>query len=99
MNEKITKRLDEIYVKVKEHDESLTACSIQKDNLEKQVQYLKKERSELIGKLDDLENRSRRNNLVFHEIPEGPKEQCQQVVQEMLTKFVGLSVNDSLIQK
>ena len=101
LNVKITKRLDEVCEKVKEHDESLTACSIQMDNLEKQVQDLKKERSELIGKLDDLENRSRRNNLVFHGISEteGPKEQCQQVIQEMLTQFVGLSVNDFEIER
>ena len=37
LDEKITKRLDEVCLKVKEHDEIFTACSLQIDNLEKEI--------------------------------------------------------------
>ena len=59
-----------------------------------------REREEMASKLDDLENRSRRNNLVFHHgIPEVPKEICENTINEMLVEFVGLSPTSYQIER
>ena len=39
---------------------------MQIDDLENQVKKLKLEKTHLLSKIDDLENRGRRNNLIFH---------------------------------
>ena len=59
----------------------------QLDIMEQEVKNLKKERNELVSKLDDLENRSRRNNLVFHGISESQNqnENCQNLITKELS--------------
>ena len=99
LEEKITKKLDAVCVKVKEHDDVISACTLQIESLEKEIKALKKEKSSFEIKLDDLENRSRRCNIVFHGIKEAPKENCHAVVQDMLTKFVGLAAEDFVIER
>ena len=99
LESKIVKRLDDLTLKVTEHDDTLTACTIHLDSMEREIQMLKKEREEMASKLDDLENRSRRNNLVYHGIPEVPKEICENTINEMLVEFVGLSPTSYQIER
>ena len=50
--------------------------------------------NELVSKLDDLENRSRRNNLVIFGLKEpGGKEDCSKTVNDFL-KFAGANPDD-----
>ena len=51
-------------------------------------------------KIDDLENRSRRNNLIFFNIPEGREQNqfdCLEFMTDFLAEFVG--VEDDFIIK
>ena len=70
MESLLVERLDEISLKVTENEEKITACSIQLDDVVAEVRRLKLERVDMLSTLDDLENRSRRNNLIFHGVPE-----------------------------
>ncbi|XP_071488643.1 uncharacterized protein [Diadema antillarum] len=98
--ERFSKRLDELTVKVLEHDDTIVGVTHQLDVLEQEVKKLKKERNELVSKLDDLENRSRRNNLVFHGIAESPKENCYNLItKELLVDFIGLSPNNFKVER
>ena len=64
------------------------------------VDKCKSEQARLEGKAVDLEDRSRRNNLVFFNIPEeessGTKESCEQKIGKLFTE-VGLCDNQSMI--
>ena len=102
MESLLVERLDEISLKVTENEEKITACSIQLDDVVSEVKRLKLEREDMLSKLDDLENRSRRNNLVFHGVPESQSPQreiCQEVVEELIHKFVGLSSSEAPIER
>ena len=66
----LCKRLEELTTKVNDHEDKITGLQIEIEDLQKQVVSLKKEEQSLKLLVDDLENRSRRNNLVFHGIPE-----------------------------
>ena len=48
--------------------------------------------AELAKKVDDLENRSKRNNLVFWNIPEGAENDstCEELVSDILANHMGL---------
>ena len=63
------------------------------------MKVLRKEGHEMTAKIDDLENRSRRNNLVFHGLPEVHKENCQEVINDLLTRFVGLAPDKFQIER
>ena len=70
----------------------ITSLEIDVENMQKEVTSLKEENSSLRIAVDDLENRSRRQNLVFHGIPEGGEgENCRRTVVTILQEFVGLS--------
>ena len=102
MDEKITFKLNELCVKVKEHDEFIAACKLEMESLQDEIKVLRKDKSNLVEKLDDLENRSRGCNLVFHGVPESKKqerEDCLAVVEELLTGFVGLQKQDYVIER
>ena len=79
---------------------------MQIDDLENQVKKLKLEKTHLVSKIDDLENRGRRNNLnlIFHGVPEqaqgsGSREDVAFVLQEVLQNFDGLSASDYKIDR
>ena len=95
----LVKRLDDFEVKLDENAEKITACSIQLDDVVVELKKLKKEKEEMLEKLDDLENRGRRNNLVFHGVPEGPGEKCQETIEVLLHDFVGISSDESPIER
>ena len=93
---------DEMKLKLADQDEKVTACSIQISELEREVARLKDVSNNLEIKLDDLENRGRRNNLVFYGVPESSgsgKEVCADVLKEVLQDFVGLSAADFTVDR
>ena len=66
LESKIVKRLDDLTLKVTEHDDTLTACnSPPGQHGERDSDVEEKRERRMASKLDDLENRSRRNNLVL----------------------------------
>ena len=95
----IEKRLHDLTAKVGENEEKLNAVTIHLDEMEKEVKRLKAERKELIVKVDDLENRSRRNNLILHGVPESPRESCVNTVKEILCDFVGIEPDSVHIER
>ena len=94
----ISSQLAELSNKVSEQEEKLTACSIQITDLEKEVQRLKVDNNDLSQKLDDLENRSRRNNLVFYGIPEKADLPTLSIMNEVFD-FVGIQQKDLGIER
>lgn len=66
-------------------------------NLKSELKTVREENKNLSQKVDDLENRSRRNNLVFYGIPAklglGP-ENCIETLSGILRDFVGLNEDD-----
>ena len=56
------------------------------------IANLEKYTKSLESKIDDLENRSRRNNLVLYGVPESQSgsENCKEMVTSLLTDFVGI---------
>lgn len=67
----LRKKLDDYEPRFTEMEEALTDHSDRLTSLEKRVEKLQQENKELTEKTDDLENRSRRNNLRVMGLPEG----------------------------
>lgn len=86
----VVEKVEKINEKVKANEETISACTIQLDEVVREVNKLKAENEVLVSKLDDLENRSRRNNLVFHGIPESRGENTQKLVENLFHDFVGV---------
>ena len=95
----ITDHLADLSAKLDEHEEKLTSSSIQISDLEQEVKKLKVDREDLAQKLDDLENRARRNNLVFYGVPEKAATSTLSVMKEVLEDFVGLPSKDLCIER
>ena len=94
----LVKRMTEFESKLEENIEKTTACSIQLDEVMGQMQILKKEKEEILEKLDDLENRSRRNNLVFHGVQEVQGEKCEDTVKALLA-VSGISADECPVER
>ena len=94
----ISNKLFELTSKVEAQEEKLTACVIELTGLAQEVKKLKEDKENLVCKLDDLENRSRRNNLVFYGVPE-EKTDTSAVIKEVLEDFVGLPSGDYNIER
>lgn len=96
-------KVSELTNRISDQEEKITSCSIQIGALEGEVKKLKQDNAYLIEKLDDLENRGRRNNLILHGVPEkaGPdgKENVSTTVNQLLQGFVGLSPADYSIDR
>lgn len=86
----VVEKFEKISLQVKANEESISACSIQIDEVVGEVKKLKREKEALEFKLDDLENRSRRQNLIFHGLPESPRENTQKLVEDLIRDFVGV---------
>ncbi|KAH8021964.1 hypothetical protein HPB51_019608 [Rhipicephalus microplus] len=78
VNEKLSK-LDEVLKISKENEEKI-------QKLEGTVQRLEKALAEQDRRLNDYENRSRRNNVVVFGIPEEPKETRQDLEDKLTVK-------------
>ena len=93
------KRLEDLTVKVTENDEKLDGVTLQIADLERGVKQMKAERKQILAKIDDLDNRGRRSNLVFHGVPESPRENCNDTVKEILHDFVGLPLDTVHVER
>jgi len=79
------KRLDDLTTKVTEQDEKMRGLDFDIQGVHEELKKLKTENSNLINKLDDLENRGRRNNLVIFGLPEPEgREDCMKTVTDLL---------------
>ena len=67
-------------------------------DLENQVTRLTVQNNELLRRVDDLEDRSRRNNVVFHGIDKTDNENCEQVVKNICRENLGI-VNDIIFDR
>lgn len=90
LESKIISRLNDLTTKVTEHDEKLDAVNMDVSELKSQVKALQKEKASLTAKVDDIENRSRRNNLVFYGVPESG-ESCADTMKDVF-QFAGLNM-------
>ncbi|KAH9367489.1 hypothetical protein HPB48_018265 [Haemaphysalis longicornis] len=61
----------------------LTKCEEQIAEFEETCQRTSKQVQDIVAKIDDLENRSRRNNLVIYGVTEGPREDTQSLEQKV----------------
>ena len=86
----LSRSLDDIGVRLVEHDEKLKSLDFESQNMKADIEKLQHEKELLAAKLDDIENRNRRNNLVFFGMPEMDKEDCTVSTKDMLTNFVGV---------
>ena len=81
----LDKKFGHLTSTVTEHDEKIKSLSFDIANLRDTVQALQTDNGKLERKLDDLENRSRRNNLVVFGIQESDnKEDCKKLIQDFL---------------
>ncbi len=77
-----------------EQEEKVNSLEIDLASVVNDVKKLMQKNNELVSKLDDLENRSRRNNLVIFGLKEpGGKEDCSKTVNDFL-KFAGANQDD-----
>ena len=61
------------------------------EQLERENEQLRKSHSELLDRVDDLENRSRRNNLLFYGIKKSDNENCESVLKDLFSDNLDLS--------
>ena len=83
----LDRKLGEVCEKLKSHDFEI-------GGLKDSVTQLQKENETLCRQLDELENRSRRKNIVLFGLPEAEKEDCLKTVSEFL-QFAGVSAADA----
>lgn len=63
------------------------------DLLKQELSETKKERDNMRHKIDDLENRSRRNNIIFHGVSETEHEDCELKLCDTINEKLELSVD------
>lgn len=87
-----TKIYELLNTRLQEQDEKIESVRFDLDHVNTKIAQLEANNRELADKLDDLENRSRRNNLILHGVPEAETdfENCTKVVTDLLVNFVGL---------
>ena len=93
----VTKRLDELTMELKAQFDKINSLEFEEANLKSELKTVREENKNLSQKIDDLENRSRRNNLVFYGIPEKVGlgyENCVDTLSGILRDFVGLNEDD-----
>jgi len=99
----VARELEQLTVKVKEQDEKIKGVEYDVKGIDERVEALKEENKSLFLKLDDIENRSRRINLVFHKVPEKQgqeRENCMETVTEIINNFVGFDTPcESIVER
>ena len=81
---------------------SVKSLDFDNNKLHSEMESIKKENKQLVEKIDDLENRSRRNNLVFFGVPERDgrgEENCFETVIDLLQNFVGIEDVSKYIER
>ena len=94
----LDEKLSALRIKVSEQEDKLSNVQFDVKGLEDKVNMLEKQNNDFLNKLDDLENRSRRKNLVIFGIPEvdskqGKREDCANVVKEFF-RSAGVHADD-----
>ena len=72
----ISKQIGELTLKINDQEEHIKSMDFDLRNVKDDLKRLREENESLVEKLDDLENRSRRCNLVIFGLPETEKEDC-----------------------
>ena len=87
----LTTKIEALTAAVNDHDERFNKVDFDIEEIKTDVRKLRDEKDILLNKIDDLENRSRRNNLVIYGVPEvsQAQEDCNKTVNELF-EFVGL---------
>ena len=100
MEAKMDSVLDRLSGKILENEQKIHNLDFEVGKVKDEITQIKKENESLLNKLDDLENRSRRKNLVIFGINEGEdgKEDCNKTVKEFLS-FVGAEQASMLIER
>ena len=107
-----TRQLQDDYAKVKADIEELRSDFDEMHDISKNLQldmerkvdveFFQHYKDEIDRKIDDLTNRSKRNNLVFWNVPEGDEKEkgCVQFIEDFLENHMKISdVSEILIQK
>ncbi len=83
---------DLLDIRLKEQDAKIEGVRFDLDQMTGKIKHLEDVNRELAEKLDDLENRSRRTNVILHGVPESetPNENCFKLVTDLFAKFVGV---------
>ena len=90
--DQVVERFETLVLKVEEHDKKLDSVQFDMNAMNDRMKDMEKENEELYLKLDDLENRGRRINLIFYNVPEKPdnaREDCLETVTDIINNFVG----------
>ena len=101
LNQTLNHRFKAVTDPLEEIKEKFKAVDFEIDTLKTDVKSLQKENNDLRAKIDDIENRSRRSNLVFYGIPEHKdgQEDCFKTINELLQGFVGVDINPEHIDR
>ena len=85
-----TRMQELLSTKLKEHEEQIEGVRFDLEQAKGKIKALEDNTQKLIDKLEDLENRSRGNNVILHGVLETDNEDCRETVTGLLTNFVGL---------
>lgn len=98
LEESITKRLDDLQAQISNAGSSKDTVSKVAEELRNFrelifgiLSLLRKQIRECAKKVDDLETRNRRKALIVSGVPEKDKEDCSQLVLEMINKKMGIN--------
>ena len=97
LDERFATKIEALTAAVNDHDERFNKVDFDMQELQSDVRKLRDEKDILLNKIDDLENRSRRNNLVFYGVPEvnQANEDCNKTLNELF-EFVGIENIESV---
>ncbi len=89
--DEVAEKIDGLTLKVEEHDQKIEGLQFDLNTVNERMKTLKTENEQMLLKLDDLENRGRRINLIFYNVPEQPNthENCLDTVTDIINNFVG----------
>ena len=102
--ERFDAKMDSVLHKLSEkivmNEQKIQSLDFEVEKIKDEMAHMKKENETLVNKLDDLENRSRRKNLVIFGIKEqvdgNQVEDCNKTVKEFLT-YVGAQQADIML--
>ena len=89
----ICKQIGDLTLKVADQEERIKSIDFDLHDVKEDLKRLKEENENLVEKIDDLENRSRRSNLVIFGLPETEKEDCHKIVADFL-RFAEVPCDD-----
>ena len=79
-----TRMQELLSTKLKEHEEQIEGVRFDMEQAKGKIKALEDNTQKLIDKLEDLENRSRSNNVILHGVPETDNEDCRETVTGLL---------------